>query len=184
MSCGLWVTWGFTIVLTQKFKDYITWTSGTAFSWAFEGTSLRMVCQSSRVCENLLEQTCLVLQLCRPGAQMVKKMGKAVDNLPRSKMGKKWPKNTEKMENRVNFSMFSAFLGHLSPFSIRANCPRFFPFFPILLFGAFSIVYQARMIASLVVNWALGGKGCPGDGVGDHRVPPGEVQRDSRVKRR
>ena len=59
--------------------------------------------------------------------------GKNVENLPRSKMGKKWPKNTEKMENRANFPFFRYFSAIFFPFSIGASFPRFSHFFPIFV---------------------------------------------------
>ena len=63
-------------------------------------------------------------------------MGKKWDN--RAKLapienGKKWPKNTEKMENRAFFPFFRYFSAIFSPFSIGANFPRFSHFFPIFV---------------------------------------------------
>ena len=57
-----------------------------------------------------------------------------MENLPRSKMGKKWPKNTEKMGNWPDFPFFLYFSAIFPPFSIGANFPRFSHFFPSFVF--------------------------------------------------
>ena len=48
-------------------------------------------------------------------------------------MGKKWQKNTEKMEYWPDFPFFRYFFAIFFPFSVGANFPRFSYFFPIFV---------------------------------------------------
>ena len=65
----------------------------------------------------------------RAERQKWEKNGKVVENLPRSKMGKKWPKNTEKNGKSARFSIFSVFFGHFFPIFDRGKFSTIFPFF-------------------------------------------------------
>ena len=81
-----------------------------------------------------------------------------------TKMGKRWGKrgkfapieNGKKMAEKyrktgksARFSIFSVFFGHFFPIFDRGKFSTFSPFFfPFLSFGPFSIVWQARAIAS------------------------------------
>ena len=68
------------------------------------------------------------------------KIGQKIENGPRPEMGKKWPKNGEKM----GFYFFLPFLGHFFPISGRGPFSVFFAnFFPFLDFSRFFILYQA-----------------------------------------
>ena len=78
--------------------------------------------------------------------KMGKKIGQKIKNGPRPEMGKKWPKNGEKIEKWPQIPFFSAFLGHFSHFGPRAIFYFLANFFPFLDFGPFSILYQAAWL--------------------------------------
>ena len=76
----------------------------------------------------------LVLQSCGPATQWkttkMGKNGKNVENLSRSKMGKKWPKNCEKNGRSGQSFIFSVFFGHFFPIFDRDKFSTCFSFFP------------------------------------------------------
>ena len=82
----------------------------------------------------------LGLQLCGPPTQWktgrTTGMGKNCEKRGRFapiENGKKWPKNTEKMENWCDFPFFRYFSAIFFPFSIGADFPRFSHVFPIFV---------------------------------------------------
>ena len=141
-SCH-WRLCGLSRLLTEQ---SLAWVKAALRSW------MCIACGIAK-CRLVLE-----LQSCGAGARwktgQTQNIGKKGENWPRSKVGKKWPKNTKKMENRAKFPffrIFSAFFPHSRPApSFSAIFSHSFPIFGV---RPVSIVCQPRTVVILELFW-------------------------------